>query len=167
MIFCSRCKPQSHALSQRAFTLYACWTCARNTLEGRYMRAQCRHLWFFVLGVSLSHTHWKLIIFCQSVGCASVVLEHSLLVLGAHCTNATHIFVRTVIGKGSWVCSKYWTHIWMHKCTRQKTARNTWGALEQRYINAKYVCFVSHGCPLRTQGSRGQRACPTLHERPK
>ena len=48
-------------------------------------------------------THYNLIIFCQRVGRASVVRQHSLLVRGAHCTNAVHIFVRPVIAKGSWV----------------------------------------------------------------
>ena len=56
-------------------------------------------------------THWKLIIFCKSVCRASVVRQHSLLARGGRCTNATHIFVRPVIVKGSWVCLKYWTHM--------------------------------------------------------
>ena len=38
---------------------------------------------------------------------ASVMRQHSLLICGACCTNATHIFVRTVIAKGSCVCLKY------------------------------------------------------------
>ena len=40
-------------------------------------------------------THWKLSIFCQSVVRASVVRQHSLLVRGGCCTNATHIFVQS------------------------------------------------------------------------
>ena len=36
-----------------------------------------------------------------------------------------------------------------HQCIRQKTARNTQDALEQRHINARYICFVSLGGPLR------------------
>ena len=39
----------------------------------------------------------KINYFCQRVGRASVVRQHSLLVRGARCTNATHIFVPTVI----------------------------------------------------------------------
>ena len=85
--------------------------------------------------------------------------QHALLVRGGRCTNATHIFVRSVIAKGSWVCLNIW-RIWTHKYKHQKAARNTWDALEQRYINAKYVCFVSHGWPLRAPGSRGQRPLP-------
>ena len=38
---------------------------------------------------------------------ASVVRQHSLLARGGRCTNATHIFVRGVLDKGSWVCLKY------------------------------------------------------------
>ena len=41
------------------------------------------------------------------------------------------------------------------------------GISECRHFNAKYVCFVSHGSPLRAPGNRGQRACPALHERSK
>ena len=43
----------------------------------------------------------KMIIFCQSIFRASVVRQHSVLVRGGCCTNATHIFV---IAKGNWVC---------------------------------------------------------------
>ena len=52
-------------------------------------------------------THCKLIIFCQSVFRASVVRQHSLLIRGGCCTNAKHIFVRSVIAKENWVCLKY------------------------------------------------------------
>ena len=136
----------------------------RNTLDRRYMRAQCPHFCVISDCRAQSHivdawpTHWKLFCFCQSVFRASVGRQHSLLVRGGRCINATHIFVRSVIAKGSWVCLKYWAHMSAYKGTRQKTA----STLEQRYINAKYFCFVSHGCPFRAPGNRGQRACAAL-----
>ena len=54
-----------------------------------------------------------------------------------------------------------------HPCTHQKTTRSPQGVLEQRHINARYVCFVSHGCRLRAPGNRGQHTCPALYQRPK
>ena len=58
-------------------------------------------------------------------------------------------------------------HSLLVRGVRQKTTRNPQGALEQRHINARYVCLVSHGCPLKAQGSRGQRTCHALHQRSK
>ena len=49
----------------------------------------------------------KIDYFGQSVIRASIVCQHSLLVHGGRCTNPTHIFVRSVIVKESWVCLKY------------------------------------------------------------
>ena len=48
--------------------LYVRWPCVRNTLVGRYMRAQCRHTWVFSSTKAQSHivdarpTHWKIIL---------------------------------------------------------------------------------------------------------
>ena len=66
-------------------------------------------------------THWKLNIFCQSVGRASVVRQHSLLVREARCTNATHIG-----------CVQNIERISTHKHARKLL--ETSGALWQRYI---------------------------------
>ena len=102
-------------------------------------------------------THWKSITFCQSVCRASVVLQHSLLIRGGCCTNATHIFARSVIAKGSWVCLKYWTHMnaWMYSPEdRQQHVGRARTTLYQRQIHLLCITWL----PIEAAGqSRATR----------
>ena len=44
---------KSDSIQHAPYTLYVRWTCVRNTLDGRYMRAQCRH---FIVFFSVTHS---------------------------------------------------------------------------------------------------------------